>query len=485
MKRFLLILLVVISASSLMLVSANLRAADVQKRSVQDVIHLVLKNYPTLKIARLEIDRARQEFAKIESQLGWIASAQTGISRDVGAFNIPSERFDVAAGIGSTQDSGHAVELTGQYSYEDGESVAFPSIANPSERAALDLNYRIPLAQGEDNPSYQQGLVSAEAGLETTEASRIKQIDALVQQTISLYYDISNTYMRIKDADEAIRRADRLYNFVKKNAGLGLSESKDLLIVDALRSAKISDRDNLLIIWSQQRSGLNRLLGLEPNSDFEPVISTKKNTPERDAALEQVYAINPDILIQIAQLKTADASIELANDAKKDKLDVVFSVGARNTSGDTATGSVSDSEWAGGARLEYQFSLDQRGFDAGIYQAMLDKQTIEEEVARIKRDLKYDVNGLLEQIAQNQIAAISSKKRLTIERKKVKEAFDRYRVGRADTNELIDNENSLFLASLLYETRKIELARKHTELALLLGSLWDRQLLLDGGYGKN
>jgi len=485
MKHFFRHFIVVAGLTSLLLGSTNLYADISPKQSLQDVVHRVLKNYPSLKIARIEIERARQEFSKIESQLGWTASAQTGVSRDVGIFNIPSERFDLSASIGSRQKSGHSIEVTGQYSYEDSESVAVPSIVNPSERTALDLNYRIPLGQGEENPDYQQGLISAEAGVQSTKASRIKQIDALVRQTLSLYYDIANTYMRIKDANEAIRRADRLRKFVKKNAGLGLSESKDLLIVNALLSAKVSDRDNLLIIWSQQRSELNRLLGVEPTSDFKPVIVADKTVPERNTALNQAYAQNPDILLQQAQLSTADASIELANDAKKDRLDLVFSVGARNTSGDVATGSVSDSEWAGGARLEYQFSLDQRGFDAGIYQAMLDKQAIEEEIARIKHDLNYSVTGLLDQINQNTIAAKSSKKRLVIEQKKVKEAFERYKVGRADTNELIDNENSLYIASLLYETRKIELARKYTELELLLGSLWDRQLLLDENQAVN
>ncbi len=485
MKHFFRHFFVVAGLIPLLFAGTNVYADVSPKKSLQDVIHRVLKNYPSLKIARIEIERARQEFSKIESQLGWTASAQTGVSRDVGMFNIPSERFDLSASIGSRQKSGHSIEVTGQYSYEDSESVAVPSIVNPSERTALDLNYRIPLGQGEENPDYQQGLISAEAGVESTKAARIKQIDALVRQTLSLYYDIANTYMRIKDANEAIRRADRLRKFVKKNAGLGLSESKDLLIVNALLSAKVSDRDNLLIIWSQQRSELNRLLGVEPTSDFKPVIVADKTVPERNAALNQAYAQNPDILLQQAQLSTADVGIELANDAKKDRLDLVFSVGARNTSGDVATGSVSDSEWAGGARLEYQFSLDQRGFDAGIFQAMLDKQAIEEEIERIKHDLQYSVTGLLDQINQNTIAARSSKKRLDIEQKKVKEAFERYKVGRADTNELIDNENSLYIASLLYETRKIELARKYTELELLLGSLWDRQLLLDENQAVN
>lgn len=477
--------LISISLLLMVFVSTELLAKETDKRSLQSVIQRVLTNYPTLKIARLELERSRQEFAKIESQLGWVASAQTGISRDVGAFNIPSERFDVSASVGSVQKSGNSIEVVGQYSYEESESVAVPTLANPTERTTLDLRYRIPLGQGEANPAYMQGKISAEAGLQSTEASRVKQIDALVRQTLSLYYDAANTYARIQDANEAIRRANRLLRFVQKNKGLGISETKDVLIVEALRSAQISQRDTLLIVWSRQRSELNRLQGIKSDSDFLPVINSEMNIPDHGAALEQVYAQSPDILLQLAQLRAAESNMELANDAKKDRMDLTFSVGARNTSGDTATGSLDQSEWAGGARFEYQFSVDQRGFDAGLYQAMLDKQTIETEIDRVKSDLKYNVSGLYDEINQNKVAAKSSKQRLSIERKKVDEAFKRYKVGRASTNELIDNENSLSAGSLLYETRKIELARKYSELELLLGSLWDRQLLLEHAADKN
>ena len=477
--------LIITSLLSIFTVPASLLAEQSNKRSVQDVIRRVLIYYPTAKIARLEIERSRQEFAKIESQLGWVIAAQTGVSRDVSVFNIPSKRFDAAASVETVQKSGNSVEVVGQYSYENSEIAVIPSVPNPSERITLDLNYRIPLGQGDDNPAYQQGMISAEAGLQATEAARIGQIDALVQQTLSLYYDAATTYMRIQDANEAIHRATRLLKFVQKNMGLGLSETKDLLIVEAQRSAKISERDILLVIWSRQRSELNRLLGVEPGSDFVPVIITEKNVPDTETALGQIYTQNPDILLQLAQLKTAESSMELANDAKKDRMDLVFSVGARNTSGDTAAGGFNQNEWAGGAKFEYQFSMDQQGFDAGLYQAMLDKQTIEEEITRLKTDLKYDLNGLFEQINQNLVATKSLKQRLSIEKKKVDEAFERYKVGRADTKELIDNENSLFAGSLLYETRKIELARKYSELELLLGSLWDRQLLLNSVSDKS
>jgi outer membrane protein TolC len=458
-------------------------SAENNSHSLNDVIVQVLHNYPSIKIARLEIDRARQEFAKIESQLGWILRAQTGVSRDVGVFNIPSDRFNASASIGTVQESGNSLEISGQYSYEDSDTVAIPSIANPSESTTLDLNYRIPFGQGEDNPGYSQGLVAAQAGLKATEATRIKQIDAVVQQTTQIYYDAANTFMRIRDANKSIERSRRLLKYVLKNRRLGLAEKKDVLNIQGLLTGKIADRDNLLIIWSRQRSELNRLLGKPIDNDFVPVVESGKSSLEPKAVLDTVYARHPDLMLQKAQLKSAESQIELASNTGKDKFDVVLSVGARNNSGDTASGSINDSEWAGGARIEYQFSTDKRGFDAELYQSMLDKQLVEEQIEKIKRDLNYQVNSILEQINRNKVSAKSSKQRLIIEKEKVDEIIKQYRRGRATTTELIDNENTYFASSLLYETRKIELARKYAELDLLLGSLWDRETLL--GMSKN
>ena len=234
----------------------------------------------------------------------------------------------------------------------------------------------------------------------------------------------------------------------------------------------------MLVIWSRQRSEVNRLLGFKPNYEFLPYIKLKNKKLIRDTILNRVYEVSPLLQLQKAQLKQTESEINLANDAKKDQLDLVLSVGARNTSGDTAAGSVSSDEWAGGARLEYRFSFDQRGFDADLYQKVLQKQSIEEEIARIKTDIDYDVDSLLEQIQRSEVSIKSIKKRLAVEKEKLADAFERYKTGRSNTNELIDNENALFASGLLYKTREIELSRMHSELDLMLGKLWDSKILI-------
>ncbi len=446
--------------------------------SLDDVVNKILKQYPSIKVARLEVEQARQEFSKIESQLGWVLNAQSGISRDISAFNIPNERFDANVNISSLNKSGSTFGVSGNYSYEKSDTSIIPSLLNPARRSSLDLNYRIPLAQGEDNPNYSEGLELAKASLERTLAEKINQTDALISQTANLFYDAASTLVRIEDANASIKRSLRLLRYVEKNKSLGLVEKKDFLDANALYLERIAERDNLLVIWSRQRSELNRLIGLKSNVELFPDIKLVKKKLIRKDILDRVYQVSPELQFQYARLKQAESEIMLANDAKRDQLDLVLSVGARNTSGDTVIGSVSDNEWAGGARLEYRFSFDQRGFNAGLYQKVLQKELAEEEIERIKTEIDYTVDSLMEQIQRSETSINSIKKRQEVEKEKLIEAFERYKTGRSNTNELIDNENSLFISSLLYKTRKIELSRLYSDLDLMLGELWDSKILL-------
>ena len=180
---------------------------------------------------------------------------------------------------------------------------------------------------------------------------------------------------------------------------------------------------------------------------------------------------------QKAQVKTAQANVVLAKDARQEQVDVVLSVGGRAAKGDTATGTLSQDEWAGQAKLEYQYDLDKRGFDAQIYQAMLDKQKAEEELKKLEHDIQYSVDSLVQQIHFNKRAVKSNKQRFDIENKKLQDALQRYQEGRSDTREVIDFENDLFAGSLLYENQKLQLARVYANLNLLLGRVWDNQII--------
>ncbi len=464
---------------SLTLSGVVLAAEPQHELSLDEMIARIVQNYPTITLASLEIERSRQELQKVESQLGWIFGAQTGISHDVTFIDAPSDRLDAGANIGRRYESGVKFDVSGRYAYEDSSASFSPLVPNPVERANLDLKWRIPFGRGEDNPEYVQGKTLAESAYEAQTANQTFVIDSLIQQGIGIYYDAAETYMRILDANKAIDRARKLQTFVEKNRNLGLSEKKDILIVQAQVDRLVAARDSLYIAWSRQKTEINRLTGQPLQTDFLPSHSYNDiaEISDQTALLNMVYARDPQVQFQYSRMKSAEANILLAKNKKQEQLDVVLSVGARAAKGDTSLGSVSAEEWAGQARLEYQYEMDKRGFDAEIYQAMLDKRLAEEQLAKVKHDIAYAVESLVQQIVDNKNAVKSNKKRLDIEKQKMQEALQRYSEGRSDTREIIEFENDLFASSLVFENQKLQLARTYASLNLLMGRIWQSRIL--------
>ena len=101
----------------------------------------------------------------------------------------------------------------------------------------------------------------------------------------------------------------------------------------------------------------------------------------------------------------------------------------------------------------------------------------EEQLAKVKHDIAYAVESLVQQTADNKNAVKSNKKRLDVEQQKMQDALQRYREGRADTREIIEFENDLFASSLVYENQKLQLARTYASLNLLMGRIWQSQIL--------
>ena len=79
----------------------------------------VINTYPTLDIARLQVEQARQELDKVESTLGWALAAQGGLNHDVSLFGTPSDVADALASLDRTLRSGDRVGVSGSYRYED------------------------------------------------------------------------------------------------------------------------------------------------------------------------------------------------------------------------------------------------------------------------------------------------------------------------------------------------------------------------------
>jgi outer membrane protein TolC len=448
--------------------------ASAQSMNFDQVLQQVIDHYPSIKTAAYQVERAKQENRKIESQLGWQLNSQAGFTREVSAFGTPTDSVRLFAGLTRQLKSGATLGVDAAINKDDASTVFSPTLPNPVTTTSLNLNYRHPFEKGSDNPAYSQGLESASAGIDVANAERKAIYDQLAAQVIELYLGAAVTQARIKNIEQSIVRSKRLRKYIKNRLDLGVSEDKDILQVEAQLKGQQAEREGLLMAWKKQEISLNRLMGAKWDESFKPVTKAAISLPDESQAVlfEQVKLHSPSLLSVKGQLKLAESAIKTRRDAKQDNLDLVMFVGNRTNDGDTIIGNTSESEVVGGVRLEFNRGLDKSGFDADLYQSQIDRGVALQNQKQVLEDLQYELSSLLAEIKSGQSALKAYKRSASSEKKKLNEAELRYKKGRADTDQLILFESQLSLAELSIDLQKIELLRRFHSLNLLRGELW-------------
>ena len=442
--------------------------------TANQVLQKVVNHYPSLKTAALQVRRAQQENAKVQSQLGWQLAAQGGVSHDTTLFGTGSDKLDVSGSLSRQLDSGANLSFGAGLAREDADTVLSPQSPNPSTTSSIDITYRQPLEKGAGNPGYEQGLLRAEASVLVAKAEKSNLYDQIAGQVYDIYYSAASTQARIENLKQGIKRTQRLYDYIEDRASLGVSEDKDLLQVVAQLRSREAELKGLQVAWQQQTISLNRLMGREWNAKLKTNVKPKINPPIEayEALLNEVNQYSPELQAIKAQLKLADAAIETSRDQRKDNLDLVLFVGNRTISGDAVSSNIDESEVVGGVRLEFNQGIDKSGFDAELYQAQLDRSIALQNQIQVMEDLKYDLSSLLAELKVANTALSAYRQSVKSENEKLKEATDRYKRGRTDTDQLIQFENELAAAELAYELQRLELERREVRLALLRGVVW-------------
>lgn len=310
--------------------------------------------------------------------------------------------------------------------------------------------------------------------MQAAAADRVAAFDQLARRAADIFFAAAYTHVRLRNAAQAIARAERLKNYVQRNQRLGVAEEKDRLQAEAQLAARRAEHDALLVVWTQQRTSLNRLLEEAWDAELNPSLSA--NSRQQLPAVESLYTDSeqhsPQRSNLEARVRQAEAVIGRNRDRTRDQFDAVLSLGSRQLTGDIAGGSVDNSDAVGSLRFEYRSVLGQSGADAELNQAVLDRSIAQRQLESVRTDLRYTVSGLAAEVTRAQAAYAQARQRLESERAKVEEATARYRNGRSDTAQLIQFENDALLAELLAEQQAIELARRLVEIDVLRGALW-------------
>ncbi len=461
----------------LLSLTLGVRTASAEPLQLRQILQQVIDHYPSVETALLQVQRARLSEAKTRSLLGWQLQAQAGVQRDASQFfGTAIDIFNANTRLSRQLDNGGQLALSAALNRQNSED-SFSIVPNPATSTALDLSYRHPLGKGADNPAYAETRMQAQLDESLALAQRTALYDQLAEQVVELYISARNTHIRQRNLDQAIARSLRRQRYLQQRRELGVAEEKDLLQVEAQIRSQRAERKALDVLWHSQRIQLNRLMGrvADAHLQFEPetleVIEAALD--ESVAGLRQkILARHAELADIEARLQLAESRIRLRRDAQKDQLDVVLFVGNRTTRGDVISGTLDASELVGGVRLEYQQQLDRHAVDAELEQAMLDRDLALIQKRQLLQDIDYDIAVLRAQLDTGKQAWQAYQASVASEQRKLREAEQRYRSGRSDTDQLIAFEAQLAGAELSAELRKLELLKNAYRLQLLSGELW-------------
>ena len=444
-----------------------------QTMSFDQVLQKVVDHYPSLRTSEYQVEKARQESIKVESTLGWQLSAQGSVNHDLSLFGAPSDTVNLAGSLARKLDSGASLSVNADINRTDSDYAISPYLPNPATMTSLDVQYRQPLQRGVDNPDYVLDRDNAEVQQRLASAERASRYDQLASQLVDIYLGLARVQSQIANTEQAIVRSKRLKKYIARRFNLGLAEDKDRLQVEAQLKGHEATLQTLKQAQVKQVVALNRLMGREAQASLQlqqPQAVFEHNDMQ---LLPRVQQHSPALKSVDGRLQLAENSIRASRDARKDQLDMVVYLGNKTNAGDTAGGSLKDTEVVGGLRLEYNRGLDRRGYDAQLYQAQLDRYAAISDKRQVMEDLKYNLASLLadrDSVKQTiQAYALS----VTSEQKKLQDAEKRYRQGRTDTDQLIQFEAQLSAAELNLELQRIELLGVEQKLRLLTGQLWD------------
>lgn len=447
--------------------------AQADQLEFEQVLQKVIDHYPSVKSAALQLEKAKQENIKAESQLSWQLNGNTGYTRSTSLFGTADDRLNVGASLNRSLSNGGELGFSADVSRDNAEISLLPSIPNPVIKTQLEVNYRHRLQKGADNTQYTESKTAAMAGVKIAQSEKTALYDELAAQAIELYLAAATTQARIKNTQNTIERGLRLKDYISKEFKLGLSEEKDILQVNARLATNRADKQSLEVLWKKQVITINRLMNQSWNNKFSPQL---KFTNYKVSGFDLIYAQAEKqnaLLKQIdARLLLADSAIRLSRDKRQDELDLVMFLGNEINQGDTASGNFNESQVVGGISLKFRRGLDKSGLNAELRQAHYDRELALQDKKLIQQNLHYDVASLLAEVESAELAVKAFKKSVNAEQQKLTEATKRYKDGRIETDRIIDFESQLANAELSYELQKIELARRYYQLDLLRGAIW-------------
>jgi len=404
---------------------------------LQQVIGIALTNNRDLRIAALNVERARAFYGIARSELFPIVNAKGTGSRARVPADLSStgsrqtvERYDANLGIASWE-----IDFFGR-------------IRSLKDRALEEY-------------------------LATEQARRSAQI-LLVSSVANAYLALAADRENLTLSETTLRAQQAAYDLVKRRYQLGLATELDLF--RAQTPLDVARRDEAIYTQrvAQDENALNLLVGLPTASELLPTELDGVTPPKEISAgiSSEVLLLRPDVLGAENQLKAANADIGAARATFFPRISLTAAIG-------TASSDLSGLFKTGSGAWSYAPEIVMPIFDARTWSALKAAKVQREiAVAQYEQAIQSAFREVADALAvrgtvDQQVAAQQSLVNASAETYRL--ANSRYDKGIDSYLGVLDAQRSLFAAQQVLVFLRLEKLASQVKLYAVLGGGWQTQ----------
>ncbi len=447
------------------------RAQATESLSLREVIHEAIHNRPELEISGIETALAENATRSLDGLLDPKFQARAGLSEEqtpVASSFQPTRQHmaQLSASIQKPLSSGDILGLDAQYNrlQQNFNSPFAAQLAaiNPAYRSQLNLSLRHPLAKGSHFPAYAMG---KQAAIEQETAARLQwKVTAyqLMLGAINRFFALVKDEINLRYASQAVDRAERLLQYQKRRASLGLVEQTARLQAEALLSGRKTQLQQARLQHDIDRTELNRYMLRSAQAAVRASLppAPEIRTLDPGKALQTAMRQRPDFAALEARIRAQEAQTLIARDQDRMQLDLVAELGTRSlaaSAGKAAASTLSINDRYAALSVEWSDTLHRHQEKSAIREAELTRQKLLAQKKQLAESVHDDLARLQSTIESLRQVLQLARRQLDMERRKFAAELQLYREGRSDTHKLIQAEQDLFLAEQQWEIQKLNL----------------------------
>lgn len=404
---------------------------------LKEVINLALKNNRDLRVAALNIEKARALYRIQRAELFPTINAVGSGSKEY----IPADSAGIPAG---SSDTGHlTIE---QYSVNLGIS-----------SWELDFFGRI-------RSLTKQAL---EEYLATEQARRSAQI-SLVAEVVGAYFTLAADRESLKLTESTLDAQQASYDLIRRRYDVGLVSELDLRQAQTRVDAAKVDKALYTRLAAQDENALDLLVGASVPKELLPedLEAVKPTTNVSPGISSEVLLKRPDILQAENLLKAANANIGAARAALFPRISLTASAG-------TASGDLSGLFKAGSGAWSYAPQLIMPIFDSRLWWAV---KEVKADREIILTQYEKAIQSAFREVADALAVDGTVDEQLSAQQSLVNASAETYRLANARYLKGIDNyltvldaQRSLYAAQLTLVTIRLERISNQVKLYAALG----------------